>query len=55
MARGGRNGETEKNRMSAIEQYKYTGGRAGSGPVNFEKAGYTQPKARKSPKSARRP
>ena len=55
MARGGRNGETEKDRMNSMEQYKYSSGRSGSGTVNYEKAGYTQPKARKTPKSAGKP
>lgn len=55
MARGGRDSETEQRRMESMETNVYKGGRQGSGPVNFEKAGYTSKKAEKSPKSARKP
>lgn len=56
MARGGRNTEVEKDRMNSMEQFKYTGGRSGSGPSNFQKPAYDKPaRGSRNPKSAPKP
>ncbi len=56
MARGGRNTETEENRMKSMEQGPtLKEGQRDSGPRSHEKEGFYGGRNKKTPKTAARP